>query len=104
MSWPPTIEACDEARRPDRHEDNGRVPVDDDGRVSFTYDEAWRNDPATFPLSLSMPKTAVRYGGGVVSNWLWKLLSESDHLLQRIEAGPAHHSGRTCGPGRKRVT
>lgn len=55
-----------------------------DGRVSFTYDEAWRNDPATYPLSLSMPKTAARYGGGVVTSWLWNLLPESGPVLQRI--------------------
>lgn len=65
-----------------------------DGRISFTYDDAWRNDPSTFPLSLSMPKTATRYGGGVVSNWLWNLLPESGQVLQRIANDTSNGAAR----------
>jgi serine/threonine-protein kinase HipA len=55
-----------------------------DGRVSFTYDEAWRRDEAAFPLSLSLPKIISRHGGGAVSNWLWNLLPDNDRVLRRI--------------------
>lgn len=68
----------------------GVVETSPDGRVSFTYEEAWRTDPATFPLSLSMPKVAPRYGGGVVSNWLWNLLPENGPALQRIADDTNH--------------
>jgi serine/threonine-protein kinase HipA len=35
-------------------------------------------------VSLSLPKTAKRYGGGKVSNWLWNLLPDNDRVLERI--------------------
>ncbi len=68
----------------------GELTATSDGRVSFLYEDEWRNDPATFPLSLSMPKIAKRYGGGVVSNWLWNLLPENELALQRIANDTAH--------------
>ena len=68
----------------------GELVAGTDGRVSFNYDEDWRSDPATFPLSLSMPKIAKKHGGGVVSNWLWNLLPENELALQRIANDTSH--------------
>jgi serine/threonine-protein kinase HipA len=62
----------------------GTFDASPDGRVSFTYDEAWRLDEAAFPLSLSLPKIQARHGGGAVSNWLWNLLPDNDRVLRRI--------------------
>jgi HipA-like protein len=33
----------------------GRVSRGDTGKLSFTYNEQWRNDPDAYPLSISMP-------------------------------------------------
>ena len=68
----------------------GVIEASTDGRVSFAYDDGWRMDDATFPLSLSMPKVARRYGGGVVSNWLWNLLPENPLIIQHIADDTSH--------------
>jgi serine/threonine-protein kinase HipA len=31
-------------------------------RVSFVYDELWRQDPNSYPLSLSMPLASAQHG------------------------------------------
>jgi serine/threonine-protein kinase HipA len=31
-------------------------------RLSFIYEDAWRNDTASYPLSLSMPLAAAEHG------------------------------------------
>lgn len=68
----------------------GTLEAKSDGRVSFIYDEDWRTDRSTYPLSLSMPKTANRYGGGTVSNWLWNLLPENGLALKSIADDTSH--------------
>ena len=75
----------------------GTLEASTDGRVSFTYDDGWRLDPATFPLSLSMSKIAARHGGGVVSNWLWNLLPENPLVIQRI-ADDTNHGWKRVSP------
>jgi HipA-like protein len=43
----------------------------DKGRLSFTYDEAWRTDASAYPLSLSMPLTATDHDHRAVDAFLW---------------------------------
>src|SRR5262249_27716711 len=56
----------------------------DRGRIRLVYDEAWRNDPAGFPLSLSMPLWAREHGGNVVENYLWNLMPDREATLLEL--------------------
>ena len=55
----------------------GRVRRDARGRLSFIYDDAWRNAPDAYPLSLSMP-----------------LVGEGCSELQRAKSGEGPSSQR----------
>ena len=48
-------------------------------KLGFRYESEWRD----FPLSLSMPLTAVEHGHSVVEPFLWGLLPDNDGVLQR---------------------
>lgn len=63
------------------HEDRpiGVVELDDE-RARFTYAADWIADPATFHLSLSIPKPGPVEGEQVVS-WLANLLPEGENLI-----------------------
>src|SRR5450432_3367 len=52
----------------------GRVFRDMKGRVSFVYDEKWRNAADAFRLSLSMPLTRGDHGHSKTDPFLWGLL------------------------------
>jgi serine/threonine-protein kinase HipA len=52
-------------------------------RMSFVYDEAWRRDATSFPLSLSMPSSAIEHAHDAVSPYLWGLLPDNDGVLRR---------------------
>lgn len=61
----------------------GRV-TRDGSRLSFTYDEAWRQRGQAIPLSLSMPLSGASYGDGVIAPWMWGLLTDHEIVLARI--------------------
>lgn len=64
----------------------GRVHNDRRGRLTFTYDDAWRNSVDAYPLSLSMPRPAKEHGRGVVEPFLWGLLPDNEQILSRWAA------------------
>lgn len=64
----------------------GRVRNDARGRLTFVYDEAWRNAADAYPLSLSMPLAAREHGPAVVQAFLWGLLPDNEHVLARWAA------------------
>jgi serine/threonine-protein kinase HipA len=54
------------------------------GRLSFTYTEQWTEDADAYPLSLSMPLTAVRHGQSSIEPFLWGLLADNTRVLERL--------------------
>src|SRR5437868_185884 len=58
----------------------GKAP----GSHTFAYDDGWRNDPAAFPLSLSLPLASGTYEGPHVSYYLRALLPDSEARLNAI--------------------
>lgn len=61
----------------------GRVRQDPRGRLSFTYDAAWRRRVDNVPLSLSMPLAAAEHGHDLVEAFLWGLLPDNELVLDR---------------------
>jgi serine/threonine-protein kinase HipA len=61
----------------------GRLLQDRHGRVRFIYADSWRESPAAYPLSLSMPLQAAEHGPARVDAWLWGLLPDNASILQR---------------------
>ncbi len=51
-------------------------------RVSFVYDELWRQDPNSYPLSLSMPLASAQHGHARIEPFLWGLLPDNDRVLE----------------------
>jgi serine/threonine-protein kinase HipA len=64
----------------------GRVRNDARGRLTFVYDDDWRKSEDTYPLSLSMPLAAEEHGPSVVQAFLWGLLPDNEHILDRWAA------------------
>ncbi|HEY3560980.1 MAG TPA: type II toxin-antitoxin system HipA family toxin [Kribbella sp.] len=54
------------------------------GQYSFEYDDGYRTDPATTPLSLSMPKATKRHLNKPVRAFISGLLPDSEAALQRL--------------------
>ena len=61
----------------------GRVQRHARGRLTFTYDDAWRNSADAYPLSLSMSLAAKEHGPDVVEAFLWGLLPDNEMVLER---------------------
>ncbi|HXA76900.1 MAG TPA: type II toxin-antitoxin system HipA family toxin [Candidatus Acidoferrales bacterium] len=61
----------------------GRFFRDMKGRVSFVYDEKWRNAADAYPLSLSMPLTLDEHGNSKTDPFLWGLLPDNEKVLDR---------------------
>ncbi|UWU83279.1 HipA N-terminal domain-containing protein [Bradyrhizobium yuanmingense] len=61
----------------------GRVRSDARGRLSFVYENAWRNAEVAYPLSLSMPLAAEEHGLATVQAFLWGLLPDNEQVLER---------------------
>jgi serine/threonine-protein kinase HipA len=61
----------------------GRVRNDARGRLTFVYDDGWREAPGAYPLSLSMPLAAREHGPSVVQAFLWGLLPDNELILSR---------------------
>jgi serine/threonine-protein kinase HipA len=51
-------------------------------RLSFVYDESWRQDGSAFPLSLSMPLASAEHGHARIEPFLWGLLPDNDRVLE----------------------
>ncbi len=60
----------------------GRVRRDKRGKISFMYDENWRERADAYPLSLSMPLAAAEHGSGVIEAFLWGLLPDNQRVLE----------------------
>jgi serine/threonine-protein kinase HipA len=54
----------------------GRVRVDDTGRFSFTYDDAWLARDDRFQISLALPLEPTEFNGGPAHNFFANLLPE----------------------------
>ncbi|MCP3367670.1 HipA domain-containing protein [Bradyrhizobium cajani] len=52
----------------------GRVRSDARGRLTFVYENAWRNAEGACPLSLSMPLAAEEHGPATVQAFLWSCI------------------------------
>lgn len=63
--------------------DVGRVRRHKNGRLTFAYDQAWREAEGAYPLSLSMPLAAAEHGSGAVEAFLWGLLPDNEQVLDR---------------------
>lgn len=61
----------------------GTVRADKSGRLSLTYETAWRESPRGHSLSVSMPLANITYSHRAVSPYLWNLLPENPNVLQR---------------------
>jgi serine/threonine-protein kinase HipA len=59
----------------------GRVRRDKRGKLTFIYDERWRETEGAYPLSLSMPLAAVEHGTDVVESFLWGMLPDNQRVL-----------------------
>jgi len=59
----------------------GRVARDKTGKLSFTYNEEWRNAPDAFPLSISMPLALSEHGNAQIDPFLWGLLPDNTNVL-----------------------
>src|SRR6266851_2626273 len=61
----------------------GRVRRDGHGKLSFTYEDEWRNDPEAFPVSVSMPLALAEHGNGKIDPYLWGLLPDNEQILDK---------------------
>ena len=61
--------------------ETGRVARDGRGRLSFTYNEAWRNAADAYPLSISMPLALAEHGNAKIDPFLWGLLPDNEMVL-----------------------
>lgn len=52
-------------------------------RLQFIYEQQWRHEAASYPLSLSMPLAAQEHDHRVVEPFLWGLLPDNDAVLRR---------------------
>ena len=59
----------------------GRVVRDTRGRISFTYEDNWREAENAYPLSLSMPLALSRHGNDKIDPFLWGLLPDNELVL-----------------------
>lgn len=61
----------------------GRVTRDNRARLSFTYNEQWRNAPDACPLSISMPLALSEHGNAKIDPFLWGLLPDNANVLDQ---------------------
>jgi serine/threonine-protein kinase HipA len=59
----------------------GRVRCDKRGKLTFVYDEKWRDAEDAYPLSLSMPLAASEHGSDVADAFLWGMLPDNQRVL-----------------------
>jgi serine/threonine-protein kinase HipA len=85
-----------------------------DSRLSFAYSETWRDDPNSYPLSLSMPLGSATHSHARIEAFLWGLLPDNDRVLQnwgrRFQVSPKNvfrlitHVGEDCAGAVQFVT
>lgn len=61
----------------------GRVDRGAQNRLSFRYEEDWRESREAYPLSLSMPLTAGEHAHASIESFLWGLLPDNVLVLDR---------------------
>ncbi|WP_420346548.1 type II toxin-antitoxin system HipA family toxin [Pelagibius sp.] len=61
----------------------GHVRRDRRGRLSFIYNDDWRDARGAYPLSVSMPLAAAEHGHAAVEAFLWGLLPDNEFVLDR---------------------
>jgi serine/threonine-protein kinase HipA len=61
----------------------GRVTRDNRARLSFAYNEQWRNATDSYPLSTSMPLALSEHGNGKIDPFLWGLLPDNGNVLNQ---------------------
>ncbi|WP_281274042.1 type II toxin-antitoxin system HipA family toxin [Nocardioides marmoriginsengisoli] len=64
----------------------GRVDMDRNGRLTFAYDSAYRDDPESTPLSVSMPLAQTEHPHKVIGPWMQNLLPDNAQVLDRWAA------------------
>ncbi|WP_404435850.1 type II toxin-antitoxin system HipA family toxin [Microbacterium aerolatum] len=65
---------------------SGKLMRGEADQIEFLYDEAYRQDTGSTPLSVSMPKIAAGHGPDRVMPWLSNLLPDSDEVRARWAA------------------
>lgn len=61
----------------------GRLTQNAQGRLEFSYAEAWRDDEDAYPLSLSMPLASAEHSHNRIEPFLWGLLPDSSSILSQ---------------------
>jgi serine/threonine-protein kinase HipA len=61
--------------------ETSRVVRDNRGKLTFTYNEQWRNAADAYPLSLSMPITLAEHPNAKIDPFLWGLLPDNEIIL-----------------------
>jgi len=61
----------------------GVVTEGNAGRLTLTYDDAWRTSRTATPLSLSMPLARRTHDDPIVRAFLWGLLPDNEQVLER---------------------
>jgi serine/threonine-protein kinase HipA len=84
----------------------GRVLRNNNGRLKFLYEEAWRAADDAFPLSLSMPLTSLEHSHERIDAFLWGLLPDNPTVLdnwgRQFQVSPRNafallsHVGEDC--------
>lgn len=60
----------------------GRVYQSGNRKLVFRYEDAWRANASTFPLSLSMPLDKAEHGHRATSAFLWGLLPDDPRVVE----------------------
>ena len=61
----------------------GRITRDKRARLSFTYNEEWRNEENAYPLSISMPLALTQHAHARIDPFLWGLLPDNQMVLDQ---------------------
>jgi serine/threonine-protein kinase HipA len=59
----------------------GRVACDQRGRLTFIYNETWRQAADAYPLSISMPLALAEHPNAKIDPYLWGLLPDNEIVL-----------------------
>jgi len=61
----------------------GLITRDKRAKLSFTYNEEWRNAENAYPLSISMPLALTQHGHARIDPFLWGLLPDDQMVLDQ---------------------
>ncbi|QYU70467.1 HipA N-terminal domain-containing protein [Leptolyngbya sp. 15MV] len=61
----------------------GTVSQDARGKMTFRYEENWRDTRGAYPLSLSMPLLAQEHRHDRIDAFIWGLLPDNEQVLDR---------------------